>query len=143
MSQRFLKAHLCHDHLVAHPSHNKTRGRDEMDIIKYVHAVALHSPGISCTPTTRFNLPHRCWFWPWWAILGSCFNVGQYLFNDQVHAVALHCPGISCSPTTEPQPLISMKGTSLRADMLHNFTQALLTDRGNPTPIPLTNAVYR
>ena len=32
---------------------------------------------------------------------------------------------------------ISMKGTSLRAAMVNNFT------RGNPTPIPLTNAVYR
>ena len=43
----------------------------------------------------------------------------------------------------EPQPFISMKGTSLRAAMDKNSTQTLLTDRGNPTPIPLTNAVYR
>ena len=32
-----------------------------------------------------------------------------------------------------------MKGISLRAAMAHNFTQTLLTDRRNPTPIPLTN----
>ena len=39
-------------------------------------------------------------------------------------------------PTHEPQPLISMKGTSLLAAMVHNFTQALFADRGNPAPIP-------
>ena len=31
------------------------------------------------------------------------------------------------------QPLISMKGTSLWAAMVYNFTQTLFTDRGNPT----------
>ena len=41
---------------------------------------------------------------------------------------------------------MAMKGTILRAAMVHNFTQtmfSLFSDRGNPTPDPLTNTGYQ
>ena len=121
------------------------------------YGLGMDAVVIVCSWNTKFIV---VWAWMLWSsyALGTrnllwfghrCSCHRMLLEHEIYYGLGMAAPVIVCSWNTKVinnnfrQPLISMKGTSLQAAMVYHFTQTLFTDRGNPTPIPLTNAVYR